>query len=143
MIGYFAGTIIPGVVYGTEASGIRPATSAEFNNVDAFVLSNGSGTNRYQATGGSDAADVGSPLTLGGSDSAVLQEAFKVMSDTRAAIRQPLNSRAQVTTSVVDTHGKILGMVRAPDAPDLRHRRFAAEGAHRGFLSPTRMRRPT
>jgi uncharacterized protein GlcG (DUF336 family) len=48
---------------------------------------------------------------------AVLQEAFKVMSDTRAAIRQPLNSRAQVTMSVVDTHGKILGMVRAPDAP--------------------------
>jgi uncharacterized protein GlcG (DUF336 family) len=116
VIGYFAGAIIPGVVYGTEASGIRPATSAEFNNVDAFILSNGSGTNRYQAIGGSDGADVGSPLTSA-EVSAVLQEAFKVMSDTRAAIRQPLNSRAQVTTSVVDTHGKILGMVRAPDAP--------------------------
>ena len=116
VIGYFAGAIIPGVVYGTEASGIRPATSAEFNNVDAFILTNGSGTNRYQATGGSDAADVGSPLTPA-EVTAVLQEAFKVMSDSRAAIRQPLNSRAQVTTTVVDTHGKILGMVRAPDAP--------------------------
>jgi uncharacterized protein GlcG (DUF336 family) len=114
--GYFAGTILPGAVYGTEASGIRPATSAEFNNVDAFVLSNGSGTNRYQAIGGSDAADVGTALTSG-EVSAVLQAAFKVMSDTRAAIRQPLNSRAQVTMSVVDTHGKILGIVRAPDAP--------------------------
>ena len=116
VIGYFAGTIIPGAVYGTEVSGIRPATSAEFNNIDAFVLSNGSGTNRYQATGGSDAADVGSPLTPA-EVTAVLQEAFKVMSDTRAAIRQPLNSRAQVTMSVVDTHGKVLGIVRAPDAP--------------------------
>ncbi len=114
--GYFAGTIIAGTVYGTEASGIRPATTAEFNNVDAYILTNGSGTNRYQATGGSDAADVGTALTAG-EVSAVLQEAFKVMSDARAAIRQPLNSRAQVTTSVVDTHGKILGMVRAPDAP--------------------------
>jgi uncharacterized protein GlcG (DUF336 family) len=116
VIGYFAGAIIPGVVYGTEASGIRPATTAEFNNVDAFVLSNGSGTNRYQAIGGSDAADVGTALTPA-EVTAVLQEAFKVMSDTRAAIRQPLNSRAQVTMSVVDTHGKILGMVRSPDAP--------------------------
>jgi uncharacterized protein GlcG (DUF336 family) len=114
--GYFAGTIIAGAVYGTEASGIRPATSAEFNNVDAFVLSNGSGTNRYQATGGSDAADVGTALTAG-EVSAILQAAFKVMSDTRAAIRQPLGSRAQVSVSVVDTHGKILGIVRAPDAP--------------------------
>jgi uncharacterized protein GlcG (DUF336 family) len=116
VIGYFAGTIIAGTVYGTEASGIRPATSAEFNNPDAFVLSNGSGTNRYQATGGSDAADVGSPLTAG-EVSAVLQAAFKVMSDARAGIRQPLGSRAQVSMSVVDTHGKILGIVRAPDAP--------------------------
>jgi len=114
--GYFAGTIIAGAVYGTETSGVRPATSAEFNNVDAFVLTNGSGANRYPATGGSDAADVGSPLTPA-EVTAVLQEAFKVMSDTRAAIRQPLNSRAQVTTSVVDTRGKILGIVRAPDAP--------------------------
>jgi len=114
--GYFGGTIIAGVTYGTETSGIRPATTAEFNNVDAFVLSNGSGTNRYQVIGGSDAADVGTALTAGEVND-VLQEAFKVMSDARAAIRQPLNSRAQVTISVVDTHGKILGMVRAPDAP--------------------------
>ena len=114
--GYFAGTILAGTVYGTEASGIRAATTAEFNNVDAFILSNGSGTNRYQATGGSDAADVGTALSAT-EVSDLLQEAFKVMSDTRAAIRQPLNSRAQVTMTVVDTHGKILGMVRAPDAP--------------------------
>jgi uncharacterized protein GlcG (DUF336 family) len=114
--GYFAGAIIAGTVYGTEASGIRKATTAEFNNVDAFILSNGSGTNRYQATGGSDGADVGTPLSAA-EVTAVLQQAFVIMSRARAAIRQPLDSRAQVTTSVVDTRGKILGVARAPDAP--------------------------
>lgn len=114
--GYFAGAIIDGQIYGSEGSGIRKATAAEFNNVDAFILTNGSGANRYPATGGSDSADVGTALT-GGEASAVLEEAFKIMSRARAAIRQPLDSRAQVSVSVVDTRGKILGIVRAPDAP--------------------------
>ena len=35
----------------------------------------------------------------------------------RAQIRRPLDSRAQVTISVVDTHGEVLGIVRSPDAP--------------------------
>ena len=114
--GYTNGTIIDGQVYGTEASGIRKASSAEFNNLDAFVLTNGAGNNRYPAIGGSDGADVGTPLS-GAETGAVLEEAFKIMSRARAAIRQPLDSRAQVSVSVVDTRGKILGVVRAPDAP--------------------------
>jgi uncharacterized protein GlcG (DUF336 family) len=114
--GYFAGSIIDGQVYGSEASGIRKATAAEFNNADAFILTSGSGANRFPATSGSDAADVGTALTAG-EVSAVLEEAFKIMSRSRAAIRQPLDSRAQVSASVVDTRGKILGIVRAPDAP--------------------------
>ncbi|MFN3388864.1 MAG: heme-binding protein, partial [Allosphingosinicella sp.] len=32
-------------------------------------------------------------------------------------IRRPLDSRAQVTISVVDTNGAVLGIVRSPDAP--------------------------
>ncbi|MBW8709000.1 MAG: heme-binding protein, partial [Alphaproteobacteria bacterium] len=115
--GYFSGTaVVGGQAYGTEDSGIRKATSAEFNNPDAFVLTNGAGTNRYPASAGSDAADVGTPLSAA-ETSAVLEEAFKIMSRSRAAIRQPLDSRAQVSVSVVDTRGKILGVVRAPDAP--------------------------
>jgi uncharacterized protein GlcG (DUF336 family) len=39
------------------------------------------------------------------------------MAEARAQIRQPLNSRAQVSIVVVDTHGTVLGLVRAPDAP--------------------------
>jgi uncharacterized protein GlcG (DUF336 family) len=47
----------------------------------------------------------------------VLEEAFTIMSRARAQIRQPLDSRAQVSLSVVDTRGQVLGLVRSPDAP--------------------------
>ena len=39
------------------------------------------------------------------------------MSRARAQIRRPLDSPAQVTISLVDTRGRILGIVRSPDAP--------------------------
>ena len=39
------------------------------------------------------------------------------MAAARAQIRRPLDSRAQVTISVVDTNGAVLGIVRSPDAP--------------------------
>jgi uncharacterized protein GlcG (DUF336 family) len=114
--GYNAGAIVPGTPYGTEASGYRFATSAEFAFPDAFVLSNGSGTNRYPIRGGTDAGSVAQPLTAAESR-AILEEAYKVMSRSRAQIRRPLDSRAQVTISLVDTNGSVLGIVRAPDAP--------------------------
>ena len=114
--GYFAGAILAGQVYGTEASGVRKATAAEFSNVDAFILTNGGGGARYPATPGSDGGDVSTPLTAA-EVTALLEEAFKVMARARAQIRQPLNSRAEVSISVVDTRGKILGIVRSPDAP--------------------------
>jgi uncharacterized protein GlcG (DUF336 family) len=47
----------------------------------------------------------------------VLEEAFTIMTRARAQIRRPLDSRAQVTISLVDTHGSVLGIVRSPDAP--------------------------
>jgi uncharacterized protein GlcG (DUF336 family) len=115
--GYFSpATIIAGQAYGTEASGVRAATSTEFGTAGAFVLTDGAGNDRYPIQGGTDGADVGSPLTTT-EVNAVLTQAFSVMSQTRAQIRQPLNSVAEVSVSVVDTHGVVLGIVRAPDAP--------------------------
>jgi uncharacterized protein GlcG (DUF336 family) len=111
--GYYdaSGGVLAGTAYGAEASGVRPSTAAEFSNRDAFVLSNGSGGNRYPIRGGTDG-------NLGTAEvTALLEEAFKVMSAARAQIRQPLDSRAQVTISVVDTNGEVLGIVRSPDAP--------------------------
>ena len=114
--GYTDGVLRAGTVYGTETSGVRPSTASEFSNRDAFVLSNGAGANRYPVRGGTDGADVASPITAAEAR-AILEEAFSVMSRARAQIRQPLDSRAQVTISLVDSRGRILGIVRSPDAP--------------------------
>ncbi len=114
--GYASNNIIAGTAYGTEASGIRASTSAEFKNRDAFVLTDGSGTNRFPIRGATDGANVTTPLTAT-ETRAILEEAFIIMSRARAQIRQPLDSRAQVSISIVDTHGEVLGIVRSPDAP--------------------------
>ena len=114
--GYYtaANGVLTGTAYGTEASGIRRSTLAEFSNPDAYVLSDGSGNNRYPIRAGTE----GAATSLTAAEvRAVLEEAFLVMSAARAQIRQPLDSRAQVSISVVDTNGAVLGLVRGPDAP--------------------------
>jgi uncharacterized protein GlcG (DUF336 family) len=111
--GYYDSTagVLAGRVYGTEASGIRASTAADFAIGDAFVLSNGSGANRYPIRAGTDGALSAAEVR------ALLEEAFRVMTAARAQIRRPLDSRAQVSISVVDTNGEVLGLVRSPDAP--------------------------
>ncbi|HEY0131361.1 MAG TPA: heme-binding protein, partial [Allosphingosinicella sp.] len=114
--GYYdsTGGILAGAAYGTEASGVRPANPAEFSNSDAFVLTDGAGSNRFPIRGGTETGIA----PLSGSDvRALLEEAFTIMTAARAQIRRPLDSRAQVTISVVDTNGAVLGIVRSPDAP--------------------------
>ena len=110
--GYSNAVVIAGTPYGSEASGIRASTSGEFANRDAFVLSNGAGSNRFPVRGGTDANAV----TVSEAR-ALLEEAFTIMSRARAQIRRPLDSRAQVSISLVDTNGVVLGIVRSPDAP--------------------------
>jgi uncharacterized protein GlcG (DUF336 family) len=111
--GYYDSTmgVSPGRAYGTEVSGIRPASGAEFSNPDAFILTNGAGANRYPIRAGTDSALTAAEVA------ALLEEAFRVMSSARAQIRRPLDSRAQVSISVVDSNGAVLGLVRSPDAP--------------------------
>ncbi len=117
--GYFgfpAPVIQAGTVYGTEASGLRLATATEFSRTDAMVLSNGAGANRYPIRGGLDGGAVPTPLSSAETRT-ILEEAFTVMARARGQIRRPLSSQAQVTISVVDTLGNVLGIVRSPDAP--------------------------
>jgi uncharacterized protein GlcG (DUF336 family) len=115
--GYYpAPILLAGAAYGSEASGVRASTAAEFANRDAFVLSNGVGANRFPIRGGTDAGDIPQPLTAIEART-ILEEAFTVMSRARAQIRRPLDSRAQVSISLVDTRGQVLGVVRSPDAP--------------------------
>jgi len=114
--GYYDGVaLLAGSAYGTETSGIRAAGVTEFGNQDAFVLSDGAGTNRFPIRAGTDGADIASPISANEAR-VILEEAFAIMSRARAQIRQPLNSRAQVTISLVDTRGEVLGIVRSPDA---------------------------
>lgn len=115
--GYYAGSgALAGAVYGTEASGLRLASTAEFSIASAMVLTDGAGQNRFPIRAGTDAADGLTPLTVA-EVRAILEEAFTVMSRARAQIRRPLDSRAQVSITVVDSRGQILGIVRSPDAP--------------------------
>jgi uncharacterized protein GlcG (DUF336 family) len=113
--GYTNGAIVAGTPYGTEASGIRRAASGEFNSADIFVLSDGAGNNRFPVRGGTDAGAV--QAITAAEARIVLEEGFAVMARGRAQIRQPLRSRIQVTLSLVDTNGAILGVIRSPDAP--------------------------
>ena len=114
--GYYpGGTVLAGQVYGQEASGVRQASAAEFSVAGGFILTDGSGKNRYPPRAGTDGAEVGQAMSAA-EVQALLEEAFKVMQHSRGAIRQPVNSPAQMSIAVVDTHGVILGVVRAPDA---------------------------
>ncbi len=115
--GYYDATlgIQPGTAYGSEESGVRPATAAEFNVPEAWIVSNGAGVNRYPPRAGTDGAVVPQPLTLT-EVRTMLEEAFLVQRQARAQLRRPLDNRAQNTIVVVDTYGEILGLVRGPDA---------------------------
>ena len=113
--GYNAATIVAGTAYGTEASGVRPATPAEFSVPEAWVLSDGAGNQRYPVKGGTDGATVAQPLTATEVRN-LLEQAFLVQRAARAQLRYPLDNRAQNTMVVVDTNGEILGLIRGPDA---------------------------
>ncbi|WP_337189106.1 heme-binding protein [Phenylobacterium sp.] len=115
--GYYAGGgALAGQTYGTEASGLRLATTAEFSIAGAMVMTDGAGQGRFPIRGGTDSADGVTSISATEAR-AILEEAFTIMSRARAQIRRPLDSRAQVSITLVDSRGQILGVVRSPDAP--------------------------
>jgi uncharacterized protein GlcG (DUF336 family) len=112
--GYFnAAGPIAGTAFGFGQSGIRPDPDNLFDNDRAFVLTNAAGVNRFPPIAGTDGANA---LTVD-EVTTVLSEALGVALQARGQIRRPLGSNAEVTISVVDTTGAILGVVRSPDAP--------------------------
>jgi uncharacterized protein GlcG (DUF336 family) len=103
--------VAAGTAYGAAASGYRPATNPAFAGLNAFVLDDGAGNARFAPLAGTDGLMTQAEVT------AILAEALRVANRTRAQIRQPLGSAAQVSVAVVDTEGALLGLVRTPDAP--------------------------
>ena len=87
------------------------------------------GNNRFPvrasaAPGGLTAAEVETMLTQ------AVQQAYR----TRAAIRQPRGSFAQVNITVVDENGRVLGYFSTPDAPFFRVRCVGTKSPCRGVL---------
>ena len=105
-----------GKEYGSIDSGIRQASRNEFPGVNAFILDDGLGNNRYVPRN-----SLAPSLNEGGLSSTevrtIIIEALKVAFRARAQIRRPLGSHAQVSVSIVDAESNILAIARTPDAP--------------------------
>jgi uncharacterized protein GlcG (DUF336 family) len=120
--GYYDGAAIrDGTIYGTISSGYALDGSAgegvQLPEINAVALYD-AGVRRFAPRAGTDAAAVGAANTLTAEETRrLLTEALKVAFRGRAGIRRPLGSFIQVTVSVVDTNGEILGVSRTPDAP--------------------------
>ncbi len=110
--GYTAATIRSGTAFGTAASGVR-ADSLDFPGLDAFVLVDSAGNERFRPRAGTEIAGALSAQEA----TELLRAALRVANRTRAQIRRPLGTPARVTISLVDSHGVILGIVRSRDAP--------------------------
>ena len=114
--GYTTALVRAGTVFGSAASGYRPAGVA-FSDLDGFVLVDDSGLERFAPRGGSDVGALGSAILSAAEVREVLRQALFTANRLRAQIRRPLGSQARVTISVVDTFGSVLGVVRTRDAP--------------------------
>jgi uncharacterized protein GlcG (DUF336 family) len=111
--GSFAGdAILAGTAFGQPDSGIVPDDS-DYPGLDAFMLTDAAGANRYPPRDGTDGADA---LTAEEART-IVQEALAVANRARAQIRQPSGSQARVSVSVVDTNGVALAIARTRDAP--------------------------
>lgn len=114
--GWTGAIVKSGRRYGSVGSGFIAATLAnatpELVARRAFILEDGSGVNRFPPRAG-----VAPAVLTAAQVNAILEQALGVANEARAAIRRPLNSPAQVTVSVVDAGGRILGIARTPDAP--------------------------
>lgn len=109
---YTDATIKTGTAFGQTSSGIRPET-ALYPGLDAFVIDDGTGNNRYPPIAGTD----GSNALTAAEVQTLVQQALMIANRARAQIRNPLGSQARVSVSVVDTNGVALAVARTRDAP--------------------------
>jgi uncharacterized protein GlcG (DUF336 family) len=111
---YFDGTIRQGTVFGSAESGYRANTNADYGSLNAFVLVDTNDQPRFPPKAGTE----GTPESLTKIEvKTIIRNALTVAFRARGQIRRPLGSHAQVTVSIVDTNGAILGIARTPDGP--------------------------
>jgi uncharacterized protein GlcG (DUF336 family) len=109
--GYAEATVRAGVAFGTPASGYRAAGGA-FAALGAFTLVDAANSERFPPRAG-----TGEGALTAAEVARILEEGIRVANRARAQIRRPLGSPAEVSVSVVDAGGDILGLVRTADAP--------------------------
>ncbi len=105
-----------GTVYGSVASGVRSEGRVEYTGLDAWVLDDGTGANRYAPRASISPLPANSGMTAV-EVRTIISDALSVAFAARAQIRRPLGSHAQVTVSVVDAESNVLALARTPDAP--------------------------
>jgi uncharacterized protein GlcG (DUF336 family) len=121
--GFFPGpanghAAIAGTTYGTPASGIVPDGTIGpvlYPGVRAYVFTDGDGNVLYAPTNGL-VPGLGLAITAGEAQQ-LMTSALAIAMQTRAAIRVPLGSFAQVNVTIVDLDGNVLAQARTPDAP--------------------------
>lgn len=107
---------VAGVAYGTPASGYVATVDPIFTGLDTFNLvvdENDPASVRFPAKA---AVSPNSDITRA-EVQAMLIEGMTVANRARGQIRIPLGAAAQVTVSVIDNSGEIIGLVRSADAP--------------------------
>lgn len=111
---YNAGSIIAGTRFGINGAGIQPDSTLTAQS--GWMLSDAGGSNRYAPR------DSTLPLPVAGGLSQaevtqLLKTGLEIANRARGQIRRPIGSSAQVSISVVDNAGEVLGLARTPDAP--------------------------
>ncbi|MBM3531465.1 MAG: heme-binding protein [Alphaproteobacteria bacterium] len=105
--GYFSGTIQAGQAFLAITSGF--ALDGHTYGLLSVILVDQTATRRFEPIAGASlsAAEVKS----------IMRHALTIANSARAQIRQPLNSSAQVTISIVSGTGEVLALARTLDAP--------------------------
>lgn len=110
--GHTTARLRAGTAFGQASSGIRP-DNLDYSGLDAFVLVDARGIERFRPRAGSE---PGVGLTAN-EVRAILSSALRTANRSRAQIRRPLDTPARVSITVVDSEGEVLGIVRTRDAP--------------------------
>lgn len=110
--GYNEARLRSGTVFGQRESGVT-ADRLDFSGLDAFVLVDANGNERFRPRAGTDGADALTAAEV----RTLLFNALSIAERSRAQIRKPLGLPARVSITVVDSRGEILGLVRSRDAP--------------------------
>ncbi len=123
LTGYYTAAAAPldGQAYGNVASGVAADNTGTYDFVGSqvFILYDAAGNARFPPV----ASTTPTPTSAGGAGltanevTTIIGSALQIADAGRAQIRRPLRSSIQVTVSVVDARGNVLGIARTPDGP--------------------------